>query len=29
MCGITFLKFNDLLENDKIEFFIRENNEKK
>ena len=28
-CGITFLKFNDLLENDKIEFFIRENNEKK
>ncbi len=28
-CGITFLKFNDLSENDKIEFFIRENNEKK
>ncbi len=28
-CGITFQKFNDLLENDKIEFFIRENNEKK
>ena len=28
-CGITFLKFNDLLENDKIEFFTRENNEKK
>ena len=28
-CGITFIKFNDLLENDKIEFFIRENNEKK
>ena len=28
-CGITFLKFNDLLENDKIEFFVRENNEKK
>ena len=28
-CGITFLKFNDILENDKIEFFIRENNEKK
>ena len=27
-CGITFLKFNDLLENDRIEFFIRENNEK-
>ena len=28
-CGITFQKFNDLLENDKIEFFVRENNEKK
>ena len=28
-CGITFVKFNDLSENDKIEFFIRENNEKK
>ncbi len=28
-CGITFQKFNDLLENDKIEFFTRENNEKK
>ena len=28
-CGITFQKFNDLMENDKIEFFTRENNEKK
>ena len=28
-CGITFQKFNDLLENDKMEFFIRESNEKK
>ena len=28
-CGITFQKFNDLLENDEMEFFIRESNEKK
>ena len=28
-CGITFVKFNDIVENDKIEFFTRENNEKK
>ena len=28
-CGITFVKFNDIVEDDKIEFFTRENNEKK
>jgi len=28
-CGINFLKFNDIKENDKIEFYIRETNEKK
>ncbi len=28
-CGINFSKFNDIKENDKIEFYIRESNEKK
>jgi len=28
-CGVTLTKYNDFFENDKLEFYIKENNEKK